>query len=341
MFTLLAEKVREQYSNEAFYDKEGAPYPHTNWQGVNISHASKLQKIYFRENTLTFFANRSSSEGEIIFSSLRPAACLQGFQYGHRDDPQHANWHINEQDISTPHIHLVINSLKLLSPETIDCFLKNVKRTELLIAKCLDGKTDCLLAEEDFKKISKEYQQFYQAQHEAREAAVTELTQKTVSYLEQIYSQSKAIYFHTILKTILQDYLRLYLLSHHYHPKKVNQFMVVMNAAINMAISLSLVSVGLEWIVDQVIKPAILKFGFIPEKIVDLFCNVLTAVTFLNNPLVLIESGLGGGAYVLGQYHAHLLIRLLPKIKKVKEEEHQLPQPDAVVSTNSGLRQRK
>jgi hypothetical protein len=333
-----------------FHDASGNLLPHSHWKGVTTSEHSAIEKIDFRVNALSFFFRRGFEDD---IGGFPHHGCVPDIIPGIRSNDHHHFWHAGTSDFDLTHFHLVRTYFDLFRPEDLTCLLSNVKNLEKTMQKCLDGKTDCYLTEDDLEKAQKAYQVFYDANIEGRKKLISDLkdqvrqtqieAQASVqARLHDIYRQTALIFIHGFLKTILKDYLRLYLIGENFDPKKIDRLMTAMDATITLALSFSVLSVGFELITIKIVRPALIRQNILPPLTIDLICQALTVVSYIKNPLSLAQLGLGNMFALEGQLTAWLIMEFLPKIKKVKQEEAELAEiKEEVINKHPTTRRRK
>ncbi|MCL5272694.1 MAG: hypothetical protein M1486_05250 [Gammaproteobacteria bacterium] len=311
------------------------------WKGVKTPN-SKLKKVQLGLNSFTFFSDDSDA-GDKARASLLPYACSPHHIYGHRTDLFHDIWHhLDKTDFDTSHTHIIKDSLDLFTPDDLNCFLENVKKVEKITQKCLDGKTDCFLTQQDLEKIQQAYQHFYNENVEPRKQYIKQLSEARAQFVYDTFTQALNITIHSFLKTILQDYLRLYLIGEGYSPKKIDAVMMAMDVTIKLALSFSILSIGFEVVIEKIIKPALSNLKILPPDVIDTLCGALKIASFVKDPFSMLQIGLAGSGTLYGKYTASRIIAFLPRIKKLKPEEQQ-PQEikNEIVSNHPTLRLRK
>lgn len=307
-----------------------------------------VRKVYIHHNALTIFSGKKEYEDHFFGSISNIDHCFtKGFRFVHRDDNDHDAAHQSAADFNEQHTHILRNQFgphPLLTPDNLKCILEDIKVYERENGFCKDGKTTCILSDADQKKIEENFAEYIRV----KKSKMPNIEIAADAICEELESRCRfgaKTFAHIFLTTLLDKYIKPYLIDKYNDPKKVLWMIEIIKTGITFSLVKSLSNAALSFVISNGLRAALTARQFDPEYI-DIIVNRVSAVlAFTENPLSLVDIGINDTAAEAGQNAAYAVIRSLPKLRVEPEaaavvvapaEQNQL----AILRTTPGLRRR-
>jgi len=284
------------------------------------SSSSGVKKAYIHNKVLSLFFEKTN-QGIQTGDALQVQQCLGsnwGYVYTNARDHDNVHLHADFEELHT-HIYKGEKKVQTMSVQDVICLLNTIKENEQTLDMCRDGKANCLLSDEDQKKMIAAYEKYLEQKKAlpAFEAAVDKLYNK----LEKKCINGSKTFAHAFINTFINKYLKPYLINKFHTPKQVSWGLEILNGAMTYSLNNSLLNTTLDIFVHNALKPGFTALGVHVNLIDMISTEIGSVIAFAQNPLSLIELSINGTAAALGQMTAYQLIRTLPKLKYEPKEE--------------------
>jgi hypothetical protein len=303
-----------------YLDRTGEIREEPNEELLNApSNSSGVKKAYTHNKAFTMFVEETPF-GQNIYNTFRSKCLDYDFRVVRNVDPDHESYHQSNAEFEEDHVHLLKgrkNPHSMLSLQNVQCILNDIKQYEKAMGYCKDGQTDCLLSDSDQKKILDAYAKYLRQKKIVDQLAAFD---KLYTELEGRCITVAKTFTQAFLTTLLEKYIKPYLISKCHDQKKTKWGIEMVKGAITFGLNNSLFNTALDVIIRNGLKAGLQKIGMDPHMVDKIATEIGTIVAFTQNPLSLIELGINGSAAAAGQTAAYQLVRALPKLKVEPEE---------------------
>jgi hypothetical protein len=288
--------------------------------------SNTIKEVNTSRNALTFY---TQADPETCLASLRvldPAKCAELVRSGMQNDIEHSQWHLGHKDFETCHAHLLkgSNYFEDFTVAEVICMLKNVKQFEKEHHLCKDGKTHCMLSQEDADKLITAYTEYYTQKNPAdhkvmRHTPESSLTYEAVKEGLTAYRFVLQTFAYIFLTTFLDKYIRPLLINQGFSLKQAYRITEVAKSGCRLMSTTSILSTTVDLVIRQGLKWMLDKMGAEP-KFIDSLNSALTKINiiaeFSSDPFSLMKLYNVSVMTLAAERSAYLLIHCLPKLRE-------------------------
>jgi hypothetical protein len=250
--------------------------------------SQSMHRFYVSGGALTVFSKsttvREESVPQILFNIVVNHCFKMRFDRG--GDPDHTSWHKDIQDAVHYHHHI----LKLndkgekipISVRDIECFVLGIKKSEEALGFCADGKTDCLMTDQDVNGVIPSFKTADKSEHASTLDKIDqEIRDRDIP--QRMLTGAVKVYVHAFLSTLVDHYLVPYIISRNYDAKRgqalfsrntISWSVSILKAAVNALVAPSWERAGVQFLIENVIKPALLKIGIFPKETIEKITSI-------------------------------------------------------------------
>lgn len=283
---------------------------------IPSSESKGLAGIYTSHRVLTV-EFPPSDQGDIV-GDIQLTACAD-VVFGYHEDELHQYYHLNGHHDIRHHKHLIkgTESVEALSVKEVQCIINRIKQEENKRNLCLDGKSNCLLTDNDANQIMSQYSSYYDRQKSASPTFFKPKRNPKLQ-LRRAYGSFLSSAFYSMLETVLDRYLHAFLLDH--GVKRTNAILIIegVKAAALIPFTAQLSSIGIGALIQMMTKLILNKINLNPSltNALQILCSKInTFYQFKSDQDVLVNTFLKNAGIATGTFYGYEIIRKLPKLR--------------------------
>jgi len=299
-----------------------------------------ISRVHSQSNALTIFFRGTRETNDKYISAdtamQNTAGCLKDnlHYFGSRnvnpyyesDYLLHNSWHRTYAEKSEVHYHITSNDyIKPITVDEVKCLFGAIKSAEKELGLCRDGNTDCVLTDEDYKKIIQEYTHSLTQVHSKKlvhSNAVNKHVEELYVFLENGTIHAAKVFTQSFLTTLFDNYLTPLLINQGLGRRKAIVICEGLKTTMTYGLSSSLLGASLDIIIRNGLERILIQNGVNGSVASTILSTIGTVLAFTKNPFSLVELLFNGVVAFNGQLMAFGVIHCLPKLKLEPNEEN-------------------